>query len=574
MNLRSIYIGVGRGGGSSSWTAPVLSGMTVNNYSDVQQNLSITVTGNIGDGISWEYSLNGSTNWTVKGTSALSSYSATGLTINTLYYWRCRAYKGTAYSSYSDIVSATTTLDLLLTKTGTGAGVTTLQIAASENVVITLGANAKFYSNSGGTLDESATYTVTSGATRTIYLKCTTGTAIMNFDKNRIIRIPAWTSSTNAASISGNIGAFINLTYLYIGGNNTIPGDVTLLTTLTYFAVQSGNTLSGSISGMINCTYVSIQGTGNTLSGDVSQLKSTVTTIEIQGLNTVTGSVAAKTSLTRLYVTGSNTISGSVVGLTSLNYLYVTGSNTLSGSVAGLTSLTRLWVTGNNTLSGSVAALTSLTNLTVSKGNTLSGSVAALTSLTWLEVDGAKIAGEVNTLEGSIAALTLLTHVNVGGNNTISGSVAGLTNITGWLRIYGSNTVSGSVQNITGCIYLSIYGSNTVSGSIAGMTNLVLCDMDGNNTITIPNVTNLTKLYAIYGAVLGTLSSANVNQILADFWANKDVPKMAATSQYGRYIDLRSMGSEAPTGQGIIDKANLQAYASPTGSVLWTVLTN
>jgi hypothetical protein len=96
--------------GSSAWTPPVLSALVVANNGDTSQNLSVTKIGIGEDGISWEYSLDGSTGWTVKGTSVGITYSATGLTDNTKYYWRARPYKGTSYGSYTTIVNDTTWL--------------------------------------------------------------------------------------------------------------------------------------------------------------------------------------------------------------------------------------------------------------------------------------------------------------------------------------------------------------------------------------------------------------------------------------------------------------------------------
>jgi hypothetical protein len=58
------------------------------------------------------------------------------------------------------------------------------------------------------------------------------------------------------------------------------------------------------------------------------------------------------------------------------------------------------------------------------------------------------------------------------------------------------------------------------------------------------------------------LTSANVNQILADVWANR-----AIQPTWVRNISLNNAGSGAPTGQGIVDKAALQGLG-------WTIVTN
>ena len=66
-----------------------------------------------------------------------------------------------------------------------------------------------------------------------------------------------------------------------------------------------------------------------------------------------------------------------------------------------------------------------------------------------------------------------------------------------------------------------------------------------------------------------------MNAILAGFWANRD----AAKSSTDRYINIGKdtpTPNAAPTGQGLTDKAALQAYRSPnnTGPAVWTVTTN
>ena len=240
---------------------------------------------------------------------------------------------------------------MLLTSTGNGTGVSTITLTVSASLTLTLGANAKFYTDAGGTLGESSTWTVTTGAARTMYLKCTTGTATMSFsDITKLTNWGAWTSATNAASLSGDVSKMIFLTYLRVEGSNTLSGSVAALTSLTYLRVEGSNTLSGSVAALPSLTSLYVTGS-NILSGSVEALPS-LTSLYATGSNTLSGSVEALTLLTSLYVFGSNTLSGSVAALTSLTYLRVEGSNTLSGSVEALTLLTSLYVTGSNTLSG------------------------------------------------------------------------------------------------------------------------------------------------------------------------------------------------------------------------------
>ena len=274
------------------WVTRYPSLLTATAISDVRIDLAWTNNGDVDyDGVSIERSLDGITYAEIITIAAGSvAYSNIGLTADTLYYYRIRYYRGTHYSAYSNVDSDTTFYNMLLTSTGTGVGVSTLIMQVAVNMTLTLGANAKFYTDAAGTLGESATWAIVSGADRTIYLKCTTGTATMTFpNPANVTRWPLWVSGVNAASIAGNISKLSALTYVEVGGNNTLSGSITALTSLTH--------------------------------------------VVISGLNTLSGSIAALTSLTFLRVYGSNTLSGSVTALISLTVLHVTGFNTLSGDL-------------------------------------------------------------------------------------------------------------------------------------------------------------------------------------------------------------------------------------------------
>jgi parallel beta-helix repeat protein len=197
----------------------------------------------------------------------------------------------------------------------------------------------------------------------------------------------------------------------------------------------------------------------------------------------------------------------------------------------------------------------------------LGGDVAQMYSL------GILIATGNNTLSGSIAGLTGLVYTYILGSNTISGSVAGLTSLI-HLHVEGSNTLSGSVAGLTYLLWLRVYGNNTLSGSIAGLTLLGFCDVQSaGTTVTYPNITNLHALDYLYISYTYTVTSANANQLLADLVANKDYAKTGTL----RTMNFNGSGSSgAPTGQGITDKATLQAYHSPNNDSqysAWTITT-
>jgi hypothetical protein len=76
-----------------------------------------------------------------------------------------------------NVTNNVTQYSMVLTSRGTGAGVSTFRVEVSSDQTFTLDGTARFYSDAAGTLDESTTWTATSGALRTRYIKCPSGTA-------------------------------------------------------------------------------------------------------------------------------------------------------------------------------------------------------------------------------------------------------------------------------------------------------------------------------------------------------------------------------------------------------------
>ena len=241
----------------------------------------------------------------------------------------------------------------------------------------------------------------------------------------------------------------------------------------------------------------------------------------------IAGNVSCFTSsLTVLRTGGNNTLGGSISGLTGLTYLLnntFTGGCTYSGSISGMTELKNIYVTGTNTITGDVSG----------------------TKLTYINVSGS------NTLTGSIAGLTGLTYVAVSGYNTLSGDISGLISLTYFTNISATSNHTGNIVNLTSLYHLDL----TFSPS----------------SLTFTNVTALKQLCVLKFSPAQVCTEAVINQILADFWTNKDEAKGSAN----RIIDLRgAVHNNAPIGQGLTDAAALAAYHSPTPpgtAALWTV---
>ena len=142
----------------------------------------------------------------------------------------------------------------------------------------------------------------------------------------------------------------------------------------------------------------------------------------------------------------------------------------------------------------------------------------------------------------------------------------------------GKTAFGGRVGGLTSLTYLSVLVSNAISGSVAGLTSLTFLNVSGSNTISGWGAiaASATGLCQMTHGGLTVLDATEVNAVLAGFWANRN----AAKSRAERIIDIGNdtpTPNAAPTGQGLTDKAALQAYRSPTPpgtAALWTVTTN
>ena len=153
-----------------------------------------------------------------------------------------------------------------LLPTGDGTGYAILRMEASETTTLSIrGGDAKFYTDNSGA-GESSTWTITSGAIRSIFVKCTSRSLLV-FPKQGVITkwgistsLNGWSSKINAPLISSVGFPLRNLTHLHLTGQCEFSGS--LPSGLTYLYLLSSNinwTYSGSLpSGL---TYLYLNGT-------------------------------------------------------------------------------------------------------------------------------------------------------------------------------------------------------------------------------------------------------------------------------------------------------------------------
>lgn len=152
-----------------------------------------------------------------------------------------------------------------ITATGDGTGVSTLRMTVSENqTLVILNGNARFYTDAAGTLNESTTWDITTGALRTIYLKSNAGNSEVKFPKPEKVTSwgssenDGWTSGTNAAKITVTVGQ-LALTQIRITGQCEIIG--ALPTGLIYLFLH-GSLINWTYSGAVptGLTYIILSG--------------------------------------------------------------------------------------------------------------------------------------------------------------------------------------------------------------------------------------------------------------------------------------------------------------------------
>ena len=149
-----------------------------------------------------------------------------------------------------------------LLPTGDGTGYAILRMEASETTTLSIrGGDAKFYTDNSGA-GESSTWTITSGAIRSIFVKCTSRSLLV-FPKQGVITkwgistsLNGWSSEINAPLISSVGFPLRNLTHLHLTGQCEFSGS--LPSGLTYLYLLGTNinwTYSGSLpSGLTSLT--------------------------------------------------------------------------------------------------------------------------------------------------------------------------------------------------------------------------------------------------------------------------------------------------------------------------------
>jgi len=127
------------------------------------------------------------------------------------------------------------TATMLITSQGTGAEVATLKLQSSSNITLTLDGTAVF-TDSGGN-GTATTYSLVSGALRTFYIKCPSGTANLTIPTPTALTgfgsitfaSYGWSSTANGCKLTITPSQFVNLTIFKIDSYSTVLGELNSL---------------------------------------------------------------------------------------------------------------------------------------------------------------------------------------------------------------------------------------------------------------------------------------------------------------------------------------------------------
>lgn len=318
----------------------------------------------------------------------------------------------------------------------------------------------------------------------------------------------------------------------------------------TFFYVESTGTGSGvatlQIYSEINCTATLIGGAkfyttvdGN--SGETDSKEMTANTRLIAYIKCTSGTSTLKLNTKRISKIE--------------NYISPTNAPSLNGDCSNMIKLTEILVSGKVKFNFSITKLVNLTSLFISAGyntGTISGDITGLTKLKSLGLTESGSPISKVTTYGDLSKCVLDTWLETDSSH-VAGYYGDLSNLA--LKIVslnGNNTCSVTLDNITTLEYFK----------------------STNVTVNVTRVILLTKL-SYFSVLYITKDATWTNQVLADFWTNRDQPKTSNPTY--RDIGINGVNIAAPTGQGLIDKAALQNYRSPNndaGVDLWRVYTN
>jgi hypothetical protein len=362
----------------------------------------------------------------------------------------------------------------------------------------------------------------------------------------------------------------------------------------------AGETITISLKGIIGASQIEVEwGDGNsdllTMNGALNAVSNTYTSA-----GTYYIVITNLASLDSISMTNAN-CAGNVIDITAFNKAtnlknFRADYGTVAGSINGISHTMeefQLTASSGMAVSGDWTAFNNLKRLNlVDQTNTCTGTLNATnnpnlyrvylngTGAMSLQVEGLPLTyiegnGSNKSINGSIAGILTLQEICSSMGGLLTGDISGLFATFRYLDIY-QNGLTGDISGLTLMTrFRETVGGSDFSGDISAWSVI------SNFGLVSGSVTKLTRLTGT--PILSYLktpdnwqySAAEMNQLMADLWANKDNAFSATYSE--RLFDFTQNAlSKAPTGQGLTDKTALEAYRSPNPpgtAALWTINT-
>lgn len=155
-------------------------------------------------------------------------------------------------------------------------------------------------------------------------------------------------------------------------------------------------------------------------------------------------------------------------------------------------------------------------------------------------------------------------------------------------QIQGDQSVAriwGDISDYTELYYIACNGgAATITGSVALLANMEVFQYVPPLLTRPANLQSMPKLCRWSCQAVWELTEAEVNQWLADLWANREEVRTWFKNTVGTFYGIGwrdsemslNVSSAVPTGQGIIDRKNLNTTvnpAAPGNGVRWTITT-
>lgn len=553
------------GVGGEAWAAapPAPTNLTATMASSRQINLAWTDNATTETNYYVERSPNGSSTWKVVATlgANITSYQNTGLTQNTIYYYRVRCKAGKTYSSYSNTANATAaTLAAPTALTATVASATQITLAWTDNTSYETQYSIERSPN--GTSSWTVLGTVATNVTTTTNSGLTAGTAyyyrVRAYDStnysgysntaNQTIRTITATAGANGAitptgtvgvangsnqtfTITPNSGykiatvtvnggaAATNPTYTFtnVTSNQTISATFTANTFTITASAGSNGTISPSgavaVNGGANQVFTMTPNTGYYLS-----------TLAVDG-----ASVATSSTYTFSNVIANHTISAMFSGNSTTITAGVISTNTtwaLAGSPYVVTGMVQVYgtTTAPVTLTiepGVVVKFNSGAGLQIGSGANQGALIARGTSASRIVFTRSGTSGAwsgITFFDGTVDSTTLLEYADIQYSTGIAMSSASptirnstSTDMSGYVSMTSSNPTFENVTIATSGIY-GIYGSGSpvISNCTVSIVNATgnygLYFTSTSSTLSITNSTIANGLYINTTGILPTIT--------------------------------------------------------------------